>query len=225
MRNDKQTIINLRKTGKSYNEISKTLRIPKSTLSDWLKNTSWSKKIKLHLDTKTRKLHSIRLKELGKIKKQNLARAYQQAKAEAKTEFNALKYHPLFISGLSIYWGEGDKSTHHTARIGNVDPLLIRVFVKFLVEICGVPKNNIKAYVLLYPDLDDNTCKNFWIAQSGLDSTNFTKSIKIQGRHKTRRLTYGVCTVGYSSTYFKVKIYEWLKLLSAELLKHQYTRL
>lgn len=225
MRDDKQKVINLRKAGKSYNEISTLLRVPKSTLSDWLINIGWSKKIKQRLDAKTKKLHSIRLRELGKIKNQKLATAYQQAKSEAKKEFRDLKYHPLFISGLSVYWGEGDKSTHHTTRIGNVDPQMIKVFVKFLIQICGIPKNKIKGYVLLYPDLNETTCKNFWISQSGLDSTNFTKSIRIQGRHKTRRLTYGVCTVGYSSTYFKVKIYEWLKLLSEELLKNQYTRL
>ena len=38
MRLDKQTAFKLRLQGKSYNEISKALGIPKSTLSDWFRS-------------------------------------------------------------------------------------------------------------------------------------------------------------------------------------------
>jgi len=77
----------------------------------------------------------------------------------------------------------------------------------------------VRAYVLLYPDLDPNKCKDFWIKKSGLSAENFNKCVVIQGRHKTKRIPYGVCYVGVGSTYLKEKMRIWLTLLSEELVK------
>jgi len=44
MKVEKINAIKLRKLGKSYNEISKSLKIPKSTLSYWLRDIVLSKK-------------------------------------------------------------------------------------------------------------------------------------------------------------------------------------
>ncbi|MFA5360480.1 MAG: hypothetical protein WC320_00675 [Candidatus Paceibacterota bacterium] len=45
MRKDKDLAIELRKKGKSYNQISKEIEISKGTLSYWFSNTKWSKAI------------------------------------------------------------------------------------------------------------------------------------------------------------------------------------
>jgi len=46
MHNNKEKAIQLRKLGKSYNEITKALNVPKSTLSTWLKDIIIPAKIK-----------------------------------------------------------------------------------------------------------------------------------------------------------------------------------
>jgi len=222
MRKDKKESLRLRSLGKSYSEIRNILRVPKSTLSDWLHNTQWSTKIKRSLTEKAQEKNTIRLRNLNKIRGQKLTRIYQEAQNEAKDEFEYFKFHPLFIAGLSIYWGEGDKITKHNIRIANTDPLMIRLFIKFLREVCGVPEEKIRAYILLYPDLDKNKCKKFWIEKTGLLDKNFNKSIVIQGKHKTKRLPYGVCNVGTGSTYLKQKIFAWLTLLPKEFIKNKY---
>jgi hypothetical protein len=163
-----------------------------------------------------------RLIRLNKIYKRNLEKFYQEARKEALEEFEYFKFHPLFIAGIAIYWGEGDKSTKHCLKIANIDPLMIKLFVKFLKEICGAPEDRIRAYVLTYPDLNQNKCKNFWVEQSGLSNNNFTRSIVIKGRHKTRRIPYGLCNINFSSTY--EKMYIWLTLLPEEFIKKEYYR-
>jgi hypothetical protein len=99
---------------------------------------------------------------------------------------------------------------------------MIRLFVEFLREVCGISKKTIRAYTMIYPDLNPEKCKDFWIKKSGLAAENFNKCVLIKGRHKTKRIPYGVCYVSISSTYLKEKMRIWLNLLPKELLKKNY---
>lgn len=222
MRKDKEIAIQMRRHGKSYNEIITALRVPKSTLSGWMSKIDWSRELKQKLRQSAQDVHTIRLKELNKTRGANLARAYEEACTEARTEFEILKYNLLFIAGIMLYWGEGDKLTKYSTTISNTDPYLIRLYVFFLENVCRIPKEKIKAHVLIYPDLDEKACCLYWASQSHIDLSRFTKCTVIQGRHKVRRLTHGVCMVIVSSTYFKVKVLEWLKLLPDELMNQRY---
>ena len=222
MRKDKKEVIRLRKLGKSYNEIRRQIRIPKSTLSEWLGKRRWSKKIYRILAKKAELTGAVHLHKLDKIRGRHLRRVYEEARREAKEEFGYLKLHPLFIAGISIYWGEGDRSSKSGVRLSNVDPRMIRLFARFLREVCGIPSEKIRAYILTYPDLDEKICRGFWIKHSGLLENNFNKCVTIKGRHKTRRIQHGVCTVGTSSAYLKEKLRIWLELLPKEFSKKDY---
>ena len=217
MRKDKTIAINLRKTGKSYSEIRSLLGIPKATLSDWFKNERWSDRVKKFLNEKNIEESRIRIVTLDKIRGKNLNKLYNEARVEAGEEFHLLKYHPLFTTGIAIYWGEGDKATSCGFRISNVDPLMIKTFRRFLIDVCRVEERRIRATLLLYPDLDDKTCKDFWIEKAGLAPNNFTKSVVIMGKTKKRRVPYGVCGLIYSSRFLKEKMLVWIKLLGEEL--------
>ncbi len=212
----------MRKMGTSYREIEKLLGVPKSTLSDWFKNQSWSKEISTQLIEKAKAGHMVRLHELNKVRGNHLKELYVQAEREAVDEFEVLKYHPLFIAGLMIYWGEGNKSSKDRCGIANTDPLMIKLFIKFLENICCFKRPRIKAWILLYPDLDENVCKEYWISNTSLKLEDFHKSIVIQGKHKTKKLSYGVCSVGVSSAYLKRKILKWIELIGQDLTRDDY---
>ena len=220
MRHDKQIAIRLRKAGKSYKEIRDLLHIPKSTISDWLRSEAWSGKIRDTLAKQARLESKIRIRNLLAAKKSSLTQIYEEARQEALTEFAALKFHPLFIAALSLYWGEGDKVSRGLVRLANTDGLMIKLFVNFLSDICGVSENRIKVSLLIYPDLEETACKLYWANQTGLPQENFTKVIQIVGRHKTKRLQYGVCTVSTGSTYLKIKMNIWIELLAKELMNN-----
>lgn len=222
MRKDKENAFNLRKAGKSYTEIHSALKIPKATLSDWFKEVDWSKQLKKELSRKVREGHTTRLIGLNKIRGEHLKTAYEEARNEARSEFEKLKYNPLFIAGIMLYWGEGDKLTKYSTKIANTDPDLIRLYVFFLRNACRIPEDKIKAHLLIYPDLDADTCKDYWARKSGVSTEHFFNTTTIQGKHKVRRLRYGVCMIGVSSTYFKVKMLEWIKLLPEELMNRAY---
>jgi hypothetical protein len=222
MRKDKVIAIEMRKNGKSYRQIRSALKIPLSTLSGWFAEAEWSVDVKKKLIQSSNEAGAIRLAELDKIRGKHLARAYETAKEEAIKEFETLKYNPVFIAGIMLYWGEGDKLTKQSVKLTNTDPEMIKLFVYFLIQVLKIPKSRVRLQILLYPDLDDWLCRAYWYKASGLSASHFTKSTVIQGKHKTRRLSFGICMVTVSSTYLKVKMLEWMNLLPKELMNQQY---
>ncbi|MBI5457662.1 hypothetical protein HY971_02980 [Candidatus Kaiserbacteria bacterium] len=222
MRADKKAATTMRREGKSYSEILKALKIPKATLSGWFGKANWSQGVRKRLAKTATTLSTERLRELNQIRGNNLKNAYDEARREAREEFIELKYNPLFIAGLMLYWGEGDKVTRHNTRLTNTDPEMIRLFVFFLTRACRIPRKQIKASVLVYPDLNAAECLTYWSRNSALDKNSFTKCIRISGRHKTKRLPNGVCIIVVSSSYFKTKILEWMSLLPKELMDRKY---
>ena len=121
-----------------------------------------------------------------------------------------------------LYWGEGDKVTRQSTRLINTDPEMIRLFVLFLRKVCRIPKEKIRAQAIIYPDLNPEGCIVHWSKAAGISRDSFTKCSVIVGRHKTKKLSYGTCTISVSSTYFKVKILEWLSTLPKELMSKRY---
>lgn len=222
MRKDKENAVYLRKGGMSYRGISRKLKIPMGTLSGWFANEEWSKEMREKLTASATNESRARMRELANIRGQNLKRIYEEARMEAAKELATLKYNPLFIAGIMLFWGEGSKLSKSHVSLTNTDPQMLKLYVAFLTRVCGVPAERIRGHILLYPDLDDWLCRVYWSQEVGLSKDNFGKSTVIQGKHKTRRLSFGICILNVSSTYLKVKINEWVKLLPKELMDKGY---
>jgi len=220
MRKDQEKAFELRKQRKSYNAISTELSIPKSTLAGWFKHEFWSREIRDELGRTASLAFPEKLKRIVAANKKRWADWHQQAREEAVSEFPRLKNDPLFLAGLMLYWGEGNKTPNHPqVKLANSDPAMIRLFCLFLKEVISVPEGKIKIWLLLYPDLIDAVQKNFWSKATGIPLTQFNKSIYIAGRHPTKRLSYGVCNVTVSSSQLKKKLLKWIELYQNSLLR------
>jgi transcriptional regulator with XRE-family HTH domain len=219
MRKDKNIAVDLRQQGKSYREISSALGVSKSTLSEWFSNNRSLKKTNLCLRQKSDNDSRERMRKLNLKRADRLSQLYRTIQKVALQEFDQYQYNPLFIAGLSLYWGEGDKVTKYNVRIANTDPRVIRIFVDFLITICQIEYSRIKSWLLLYPDLSEGHSKEYWIREGGLRRDGFTKTIFTQGRHRKNKVKYGTCYVGISNRQLKIKILVWLQLLSKWLCK------
>lgn len=198
------------------------LRVPKATLSGWFSKIDWSVKLKRRLERQGIMSSTQRITSLNDVRGRHLLQVYSEARKEARNEFETLKYNPLFIAGIMLYWGEGDKRTRQTTRLTNTDPEKILLFVHFLRNVCLVPREKIRASLVIYPDLDSDRCIKYWSEHSKIPLRNFLKSSVIDDRYPSRKLSNGICIVYVSSTYFKVKILEWLSLLPQELMHKRY---
>lgn len=209
----KEQALNLRKKGKSYKDIIEVLGVSKSTLSVWFKNVKWSQEIKEQLINESRINSRKRLEKLNNKRSVKLEKYYQEAEQEAKQEFKLLKNDKLFLTAISLYWGEGDRNFKNgIVRISNVDPVMLRVFREFLVLICSVEVDKIRAGLLLYSDLKEKECIRFWSQRINIASDRFFKSTVIQGREKNRRVSNGVCIVSVHNKFIKKKVLTWLEL-------------
>lgn len=214
MRYDKNIAIKLRKQRKSYNEINKLLGIPKSTLAGWFKDDIGSQKIKMLLSGKSNKLVAERIKKFVQGNRERWDKIRADIEEEANREFKILSKKPLFIAGTMLYWAEGDNVFKNPLRFTNTNALMISLYVKFLIKILNVPMSDLRANLILYEDLIEKECINFWSQISTISKNQFYKTQFIKGRHKTRRLPHGICMIINTKRKIKIKITIWIDLLS-----------
>ena len=218
MRPDIKTAICLRKDGKSYNEISRILKISKSTLNYWFKGKKWSKKLKDKLTRLAKKNAGERMKKISLAAKASRQILYASMRKKADRLFKKFRREVLFVEGLMLYWGEGDnKLENGQMRVANSNPLLIKnfhIFVKkYLPQL--IPK--VRMYLVLYPDLNDEKCKEYWSKMVGVSLDRFFKSQYIKGRSTKRTLPFGIGTIIVSSRAYKEIIMRWLELRKKEI--------
>lgn len=213
MRNDKHLAIELRKKGKSYKQIEKELGIARSTLSGWFSDFHWSQVIKKDLTRKANYINHHRFRQWIKVRTEMWERWREEARVQARKEFKNLKDNPLFIAGIMLYWGEGDNQVGNgLVRLSNTNANMMRVYTRFLREICGVLPEKIRGEMILYPDLNENFCKIYWSSATLIPSHQFYKTQYIKGRHPTKRLAYGILIASFSSRQLKEKIFVWIDL-------------
>lgn len=166
----KQKAIELRRKGYSYNYIARFVPVSKSTLSDWLGRIPF-----------VPNQHTI--ETIGKARAASGAKKHlikvaslEKAKLQAQKDIGELSKRDLFMLGLAIYIGEGGKSNDIT-RIVNADPRIIRLSIRWFVEICGVKLEQIKIRLYLYPDNNEQECINYWSKFTKIPVNQFHTSI------------------------------------------------
>ena len=106
----------------------------------------------------------------------------------------------LLGMGVGLYWGEGNKANKHSVRLGNTDPALLNIFIKFLVDLFGVDKTRLRFGLQLFSDTNPDDALAFWTNKLGVNASQFYKiTVTISGsigtyRHKNIN---GVLTVYY----------------------------
>ena len=215
----KQKAIELRKSGKGYNEISKELVIAKSTLVNWFKGLTEDQEIKKQNIDRNRKESKDRLFEFTKTRKKLLFLKYEEALEDARKEFEIYKKDQLFVAGLMLYAGEGDNKTRCHIRISNTDWKLHTIFIAFSEKYLLFPREKLHCQLVTYPDNNQKELEDFWSDKLGISNKNFYKTQIIQGKSK-RRLQFGVCMTIINNTRTKYKLLEWIALF-----KNQYAGL
>lgn len=217
MRQDKELVYKLRKEGKSYRYIQKELGVSRSTLCAWLKDKEWSRHIRKSNTDRNVTTSTERLKLLHEGRRKMLDNKYKNVILEAENEFHVFKKDPLFIAGLMIYAGEGDKRNDHMSRVSNSDFYIHKIFIRFAEKYLKIKRENIKIGLIIYPDLDPKICLEKWALELGIQTSNFYKIQIIKGKEKTRKLQYGIgISIISGIVVVKKKILKWLELSTVE---------
>ena len=167
---DKQKAITMRKKGMSYSQIKDSLKISKSTLSNWLSDMPLSDaRIKILRDDNPIRIE--RFRNTMKAKKE--ARLDQVFKKVSK-DIGKLSKRDLFISGLFLYWGEGTKTKNCSVEFTNTNPNMIKFFLRWL-ELFKVKKSHLRIKLHLYQDMNIDEAIDFWQKELRIDKEQFYK--------------------------------------------------
>ncbi len=184
----REKAIKLRVAGYSYNMIKERLGVPKSTLSNWLSRIPFVPNREVIARVGRGKLKSALFKQRLKFE------SIERAKQIAKKDIGFLSKRDLFILGIGLYLGEGEK-TYENVRIVNSDPKIIQLAIKWFYNACGVKKENFRPSIHLYPDNNIKISLRFWSNITKIQIPQFGKTIIDQRKNKStlkrRKLPHG----------------------------------
>lgn len=192
----------LRLEGWSYTIISKRIGVNKSTLSGWLKNLPYVPNATVLERVSNGPIRSAIRRHNEKLERIN------RIKSEAYKEIGSLSKRELWLIGIALYIGEGNKN-NESIRFVNSDPYVIGLVMRWFREICSLEDANFSASVHMYPDTIESEAVNYWSRISGIVASQFRKS-QIDRRsgkrpHKANKLPYGTLQITILSNHDKSK--------------------
>lgn len=209
----KPRVIKLRKLGKTYGEIRKSLgvNIPKSTLSDWCRD--------IPLSTQQQEL----IKRLMKTASdKGLATAWTVNKARRVKYIKTVKERVQHLSEqlkdkgtakialAMLYLGEGAKTIKGSLMFGNSDPSAIGLFLKLLRYCYVVNESKFRCTLQCRADQNIRGLEKFWSGITKIPLAQFYKA-RVDPRtigKPSKNLDYrGVCRIDYFSgdTFMELK--------------------
>jgi hypothetical protein len=188
---EKNKAIILRKKGFSYSEILKEIPIAKSTLSLWLRDVGLSKKQKQKLTEK--KLAA--MKRGWEACHQKRLKITELIKYEAKREIKSITRKDLWLIGTALYWAEGSKEKLKGTRLDfvNSDPLMVRLFLKWLRKIMKIPEDDIRLSIYLHENNRERKkeVQSYWSQITGFSIANLQSIVWKKHNIKTNRKNIG----------------------------------
>lgn len=186
----------LRREGWSYTMIAAELGVAKSTLSGWLKDLPSTRSEAAKRSHRAR-IQTSRTKQLQH--QAALQVLVENAQAEMRQRFaNGLTDRELFVAGLMLYWAEGRK-THSSVEIANSDPRIIKIFVRWVEQCFNINREQLRACIHVYPDIDVDVAENYWAEVIGIPRTQFYRAqIDVRAGkspNKRGKLAYGTAHI------------------------------
>ncbi|MFA5154826.1 MAG: hypothetical protein WC453_00150 [Patescibacteria group bacterium] len=226
MRNDRDLAIKLRKSGQSYSQISLALKIPKSTLSVWLKDLVISNKARRKIQARTNSLAIASLIARNKNQTIIASERHNNMRKSAKYESRKMLSDPLFLAGTSLYWAEGYKrgasnSKWKSLDFANSDPDMVKLMVKFFTKFLNLKKDQIKIQLMIHNLKDANKSINFWHRLTGVPKGNFMRTCSAISRSslqkRNKNLQYGTIHLRVNDVNHFFRLIGWIDGLKEKL--------
>ncbi|MEK7172759.1 MAG: hypothetical protein AAB740_02155 [Patescibacteria group bacterium] len=215
---EKIKAIQLRKAGKSYGEIMQKIKVPKSTLSMWLRDVELTEQQKNRLYVTLRRQNAYKGAKL--LQERRILRT-EKIITEAKKEAQKMFKNPLFLSGLMLYWAEGDKSERFEhVKFSNSDPAMVQLIMRWFREICKTPESKFRICLHIHSLHCRKDILQYWSQITGIPLSQFYKTqVKPTSlKHRRNVLYNGTCAVAVGDRWLFRRIKGW-RLGIMEILK------
>src|SRR3989338_2159025 len=207
----------LRRQGFSIKQIAETLNVSKGSVSAWVRDVELPEHLLVNIKNQRR---------LGRERSRitrlsNIAKANIELCTRCKQEILPFSQRDLWVAGLMVYAGEGNKTanvSNQHVEVANSDPDILRIFIKFLMNVCSVPRSKIRVRLILYKDIDVEEAHDYWSKELGIFVDQFQNPFIKQSyanlpyRH-LRRSKYGTAHVNLYDVKIYRKIMGWLRAI------------
>jgi len=114
----------------------------------------------------------------------------------------------LLIAGLMLFLGEGNRRDKYSIQLGNLNPIVIQIFTKFLRQIYKINENKFKLLVRLHKKFDKNKARIFWSKILKMPKRRVLIYTHNDPRSKDeqQRSEYGIATLMFCN----MKLKKWL---------------
>lgn len=220
---DRQKVILLRKSGKTYGEIRRELGIAKSTLSDWLSKYPLSEKELLAVKNSVKRNKDIAA-ERCRLTKQKKREKRLLAVYDSERKNNLpLSLKEIYIAGLFLYWGEGSKNLQGAVSVSNTDPEVLKFYLFWLKRSFRISTPKIRVMVHLYKDMEIEKELDYWSEELKISRTQFSKPYiknSLRSDIDQKGFGHGTCNVIVCDVRLKEKIMMGIKAIADYYLKN-----
>ncbi|KPC63278.1 hypothetical protein [Streptomyces chattanoogensis] len=176
----------LRRAGKTYDEIVAELGVAKSSVSLWVRDLPKPRK-------SPEAMHQMREARWAPYREAR-DRQREKTKAEAADEISSMSDRELLAAGTALYWAEGAKSKPHNpqenVQFVNSDPGVIRVFLAWL-NLLGVEPQRISYRAMIHITADVEAAEGYWADFVGIGISRLQKTTLKKHNPKTNRKNTG----------------------------------
>lgn len=199
----------LRQQGYSFGQLSKELKVPRSTLHQWVHSIKRQAKF-----TKQDRLRWI--KEIQPLAAQANRKKREdminQVISKTKIEIAKLQISQEMMKAMLsiLYWAEGNK-VRGGLQFVNTDPKLALLFIHLLRRCYKLDESKLRVRLHLHYYHKEKTVKLFWSKLLDIPTTQFQKTYrKLRSKEKRFRRNFGgICFIRYGSVYLKENIVQY----------------
>lgn len=216
---ERNKAVELRKQGRTFNEILREIPVSKGSLSYWLRDIVLTPGQLARIQYRN-DLIKAKFIEFNESKKRRSEDKKKEIIDKAIREIDSITVKELKLIGIALYWGEGYKGPACSgAEFTNTDPAMIKLMTRWFKEICHVQENRFRIRIQLHNASGADKSKEYWSKITGIPKTQFTKPyIKISPTSKKKSgnlAPYGICSIRVSDINLINKIRGWIKGLVA----------
>jgi hypothetical protein len=223
---NREMALQLRRKGKSYNYINKTLGVPKSTLSGWFKGLDFSIKVKQQLIDEAKKKWAANITLYNKNRAAIILKEEKEIQEEESKKITEISDRELWLLGTALYWAEGSKSDRWKVKFTNSDPCMIEFMMAYFRRICKVDNSKFRLLAQIHPNISEKKAKKYWHYITGIPYFQFYKtqvaiSRASKRKREARKLPYGTIAISINDKKITNQLKGWINGLSRLGIKKQ----
>lgn len=214
---EKSLAIELRKKGKTYNEIIETLKVPKGTLSDWLSDYPLTEKQLYILSKNIRKRRFLSIEKTIAVKHKKRQKRLEETYNRQRIDLLPLSRKELLVAGLFLYWGEGRKAITSSLSLNNTDPDVVKFYYYWLINILNIPKEKIRVALHVYKDMNVKGTINYWSRELRIPRSQFVKPYikeSLRSNINQKGFGHGTCGLYINDQRLKEQVILGIKAIS-----------